>query len=393
MRIILGLILPILLVSSCNSTVNKTAQINVVHWNIKELSTDKLNKKSEQLQAVNRVLRNFKWGLLSVNELQYDKVGVPSNTYRSQGVNAEKLAKLLGHNTDDMAISFTQANTGNKAKKKNGEYLTQMSREARALADQDNFGIFPGQYSTALLSKFPIKSEIIIKDLKWREFNPKTKFRNYRRTNKGRLPTSIELFDKSFSHIIIDVEGIEVNVIGLHTVPAFGFGNKRTPNMDRNRDQLRFLEWYLTGGTDIPVKMPKRYEHIRPLEKDAKFIAMGDWNVSIYDNKSGSLVLKRLFNSVNLWLGKPPHTHESQHFGQKRNKLTLDYIAYRGLKLKDAGVYRPDDTKGTCINYKDIPASIKTTRYKIDENKCFNEDAVDVKTASDHFPIWASFEL
>ncbi|EQC49786.1 endonuclease/exonuclease/phosphatase family protein [Bacteriovorax sp. DB6_IX] len=378
---------------SCSSFKNKKATVNVVHWNIKELTTQKLHQDNKQLNAVKDILGEFKYNLLSINELQYDLPNVPKRDYRTKGRNAEVFAKSLKMEPMEHAISFNQANTGNKAKKFKGQYLTKMTKQARKLADQDNFGLFPGQYSTALISKFPIKEEVIIKDLKWREFNKNVKFSKFRRPNGRRIPTGLELFDKTFTDSIIEIEGKEVHVITLHATPAFHFGNRRSPNYERNRDQLRFLEWYLTGGTDIPVKLPKKYSHIKPLNKDAIFIAMGDWNTSIYANNKGSEVLRRLFKSVNLWMEKPIHTHENQNFSAKRLKLTLDYIAYRGLKLVDAGIYYPNEEEGSCMKYSELPKALKSRTDKISADKCFNSDSVELKLASDHFPIWASFEL
>jgi len=386
-------IITILLLTSCSSFQNKKGKISVIHWNIKELSTLKLNKQNEQLKAVKNILDEFDYNLLSINELQYDIPNVPNEMYRTNGQNAEAFSSLIKKDPMEHAISFTQANTGNKAKKYKNKYLTKMNKRSRKLADQDNFGIFPGQYSSALISQYPIKEERIITDLKWREFNKKISFAKYRRGNGRRIPTGIQLFDKSFTDSIIEVDGKEVHIITLHAVPAYHFGNKRSPNFERNRDQLRFLEWYLTGGTDIAVNLPKKYSHIKPLKKNAAFIAMGDWNTSIYANNKGSEVLRRLFKSIDLWVKKPIHTHEAQNFGKKRLKLTLDYIAYRGLNLVDSGIYYPNEEEGSCVKYEDLPKSMRSRNHKVAKDKCFNDKSVELKRASDHFPIWASFEL
>lgn len=391
---IINLTLLVTLLSSCSLFQKSEDVIEVVHWNIKELDTQKLAEDNEQLEAVKNILDEYNFDLLSINELQYDKKGIPDQFYSSEGKNAEKLLTKLDKETMDYAISFHQANTGNKAKKNSkGKYLTKMNRQARKLADQDNFGIFPGQYSTALISRFPIKHEVVIKDLKWREFNRKIDLSKYKRPNGRRIPTGLELFDKTFNDTIIEVNGQEVHIITLHTVPSYHFGNKKSPNYKRNSDQLRFLEWYLTGGTDIPVQLPERYKNIKPLPPTAKFIALGDWNTSIYENNEGSQVLRRLFKQVKLWIERPAHTHETQHFGKKRLKLTLDYIAYRGLNILDAGIHYPKEDSGTCITYESLSKKLKSRSEKIDPKKCINEESVELKMASDHFPIWAKFKL
>ncbi len=386
-------LLTVISLSSCSLFTSQREQINLVHWNIKELTTKKLDDKNHpQMKAVENVLQNLDYNVLSINEIQYDLPNVPSDKYKTTAKNADKLARRLGGNPDNMAISFNQANTGNNAKKFKGRYFEKMTRKSRKYADQSNFGIFPGQYSTALLTYHPIKEEIVLQDLKWKDFNKKISTIRFKQANGKALNKNIELFDKSFTDSVIEIQDKEVHIITLHTVPAYHFGNKRTPNYYRNRDQLRFLEWYITGGTDIPVKLPKKYSHIKPLKKTDRFIIVGDLNVSIYDSKPGSDVLRRIFRQAKLWIRKPDHTHEAQHFGEKRMRMLLDYIAYRGLKLVDSGIYYPVENEGSCLKINELPRSMRPKGKRSDET-CFNEDTVELKKASDHFPIWAKFTL
>ncbi len=383
------------LLLSCSTLISQREQLNIVHWNIKELSSQKLrNPNNTQVIAVQNVLKNLEFNVLSINELQYDLADKKINSLK-EGMNAELLASKLGGDPSNMAISFNQANTGNNAKKYNGKYLTQIDSKARSFADQVNFGIFPGQYSSALLSYHPIKEEITISDLKWKDFNKKVNLSRFRLANKKKIPKDIELFDKSFTDSIIEFSDKEIHIITLHAVPAYHFGNKKTPNYYRNRDQLRFLEWYITGGTDIPVKLPSKYAHIKPLSKDDRFIIVGDFNASIYDSKPGSDILRRIFKQAKLWIERPEHTHEAQHFGQERSKLLLDYIAYRGLRLRDAGIYYPPENEGSCLKIGELPSSMKPKGQMktFSEDACFNEDTIELKKASDHFPIWAKFTL
>ncbi len=365
--------------------------INIVHWNIKELDNQKL-KDPSKIRNIKSVLSNLEYNILSVNELQYDLDGVPNYKYKTIGKNAETLAKELGSDVGSMAISFTQANTGQNAKKEKGNYLTKNTIHARKLADPINYGLFPGQFSTALLSYYPIKEEIVIKDLKWNEFNKDINYNKYKDNNRKPFKRNPELFDKSFTDNIIEVEGKEVHIISLHAVPSYHFGNKWSANYDRNRDQLRFLEWYITGGTDLSVKLPKRFKHIKPLKKNSRYIIMGDFNVSIYSDNPGSKILKRIFQTTKMWLQSPSHTHEIQRFEDKRNPLLLDYIGYKGLTLIDSGIYYPKENDGSCLSFSELPKQLKP-RSNFTKKDCYNEDLVELKLASDHFPIWAKLKL
>ena len=379
-----------ILCMGCSHLKNEEPGLKVVHWNIKELSSKKLNSP-ERMKPILNVLENLEFNVLSVNEIQFDLPGVPNHKYQSFGKNAEKLGKLLKKDTDSMAISFNQANTGKRARKYKGHYFTQNTSKARKHADPQNYGIYPGQYSIALLSYFPIKEEITIKDLKWREFNKDIKLSKFKDILGKEVNKDIELFDKSFTDSIIEYENKEIHIITLHTVPAYHFGNKKTPNYERNRDQLRFLEWYLTGGSDIKVNIPQKYK-IKHLNENDRYIIMGDFNTSIYADNPGSKVLKRIFKTSNLWMKKPGHTHENQTFDDKNNPILLDYIAFKGLKLVSSGIYRPKINEGACMEFSELPKTVRP-RSRFTKRDCYNEDLVYLKEASDHFPIWAKFKV
>lgn len=365
---------------SCSSNQTRENEIKLVHWNIKELDNTKLRKKNDQLTSVKNILTKLDFDSLSINEIQYDL----------RGDNMELLLSQLKEDTSEFAVSFAKANTGNKAKKINGKYT-----KDRKNADPVNYGLFPGQYSTGFASKHPIKEERIISDLTWKEFNPAIDLSKYKATNGKPLPKDMELFDKSFTHLVIEAAEKDVHIILLHAVPSYHFGNRSTPNYERNRDQLRFLEWYVTGATNFNVKMPKRYENLRPIHQDDRVIVMGDLNTSIYANNPGSVVLRRLFNHLSPWLKNPGATNERQTFASNRNPLTLDYIAYRGLKLIDAGIYNPetlvDKTNVFCTPPNELPKYM--TRGLDKRVTCIDDDAIELKKASDHFPIWATFKL
>ena len=365
---------------SCSSNQTRENEIKLVHWNIKELDNTKLRKKNDQLTSVKNILTKLDFDSLSINEIQYDL----------RGDNMELLLSQLKEDTSEFAVSFAKANTGNKAKKINGKYT-----KDRKNADPVNYGLFPGQYSTGFASKHPIKEERIISDLTWKEFNPAIDLSKYKAANGKPLPKDMELFDKSFTHLVIEAAEKDVHIILLHAVPSYHFGNRSTPNYERNRDQLRFLEWYVTGATNFNVKMPKRYENLRPIHQDDRVIVMGDLNTSIYANNPGSVVLRRLFNHLSPWLKNPGATNERQTFASNRNPLTLDYIAYRGLKLIDAGIYNPetlvDKTNVFCTPPNELPKYM--TRGLDKRVTCIDDDAIELKKASDHFPIWATFKL
>lgn len=409
----LSLVLPLLLISSqsCSllKNINTPNTLRVIHYNIFELDSEKIkdlplndkDKISAQLKAVKKSLAPYDFHLMSINEIEYDLAGVPFPSFHSDGTNLQTLMKWLRpeHAWD---LHFAQANTGENAKKiSKNSYATSNDPGARYYADPNNYGLFPGQYSTGLASRYPIKKRISIRNLPWKVFNPQVKLNKYRNGQKGKLPARISLFDKVFMDTIIEVNHHLVHVITFHAVPAYHFGNKKTPNYQRNLDQLRFLEWYLTGKTDIPTA--DSYKSISPLSAEDTFIAMGDWNTDINDKNPGSVVLRRFAQTHRLF---PSHsiTWESPNFNSKRLSMRLDYIFYSNdLKLENARVVRPAEErillgcgkealpahkgakKRVLVDYKDHSGQL----CHVSINKNFKT----LKDASDHFPLWAEFKF
>ena len=377
------------------------AKFRVLHYNIKEVSTEKILSMDLQFTHVKSVVSRFPFDVISINEVQYDRPGVPLKRYYLEGQNLLQLAPMIGVSSR-WNYSFNPANTGNNAKKlKNGDYVKDFSvKNSRRYADPLNFGIYPHQYSTGALFKYKKIGEEVFSKITWKEFNPKIDLTKFTGPAGEKVPDSVELFDKNFSDISLKIEGKIVHLILLHTVPAFHFGNKKSMNYLRNRDQLRFLEWYLTGKTDIPV--PPNFK-IKPLKKDAYFIAVGDFNSDIRNEKNpGSLVLKRLMKSTNPWTENISFTNESSNFAPNPLQLALDYLfVSKNIKPLSGEIYRP------LAQRKELGCKKKKWKqskgrvvvdyfHKKKKRKCYveiNKDYYTAKMASDHFPIWGEFQF
>ena len=381
------------------SCMKEGTKLTVFHYNIKELDSLKLRDKSnKQIAAVKEITSKFNFDIFSLNEIQYDLPMIPNKSLQSTGQNINILAKRLG--LSDYSAVFYPANTGMKASRdKSGNYVTNTSTaESRKLADPVNFGLFPGQYSTGALVKNDIKiiNSKNIQSIAWKDFNTGINLKEYTDANGSPLPESVKLFDKNFTDILAEKDGFKFHIILLHTVPAFHFGNKKSPNYDRNADQLRFLEWYLTGQTDINIAGLD----IEPLDSNIPFIAIGDWNTELSNNTNpGSAVLRRLQSKSTFWMPAPLEiSNESPSYAPDRLKLQLDYIAVsKHFKVLDSGTYRPKEerrelgcdkvTKGDFVRSY-TPKKTKKTCFA-----SFGEEFLSAKEASDHFPIWVKVEV
>jgi hypothetical protein len=374
----------------------------VFHYNIKELDTKKVaDQTNSQHGLVKGILKQYPIDILSLNEIQYDLPNVPNSNFHTKGENIAKLRDLF--ELDQLKYeAFYPANTGNNAiPKPDGSYYDNPGDpEARANADQVNFGTMPSQYSTGAMFKFPKVRETVITDLKWKDFNPNIDISKFAQADGKPLPEEMQLFDKNFTDAVLDINGKEVHLILLHTVPSFHFGNMKTPNYERNRDQLRFMEWYLTGSTDIKVNLSK----IRPLKKDTYFIAVGDWNVA-YDSTTqpGGAVLRSLFKKTKIWTKSEnllTFTNEGSGFEPDGMKLMLDYmVVSKNISVISGNIVHPNMKRyeAGCDRRPMQPRRgyvVKT--YKKNRKTCYvyvPMEHVMYKQASDHYPLFGTFRL
>ena len=394
------LIFLVLTISIFNLNDLEAKSFKVLHYNVKELSSIKLRRSASQIESLKFILKDLNFDLLSINEIQYDRPNIPDESFKTKAQNMDILKKHLSLN--NMFSHMSEANTGLNAKKYMDKYFTDYKDpNSRKYADKINFGIMPGQYSTGLFSKFEILSSRIIKDLKWKKFNPSIELSKFRSIDGNDIPKNIQLFDKSFTDLTLKIDNKIVHVILLHTVPAYDFGNKLSINYIRNADQLRFLEWYLTGETDFKVELS-----LPRLSKESYFIAMGDFNVSIKSKHApGAKVLKRLLNKTNPWIdkNKMTFTNEAETFAPKPMRLLLDYIiTSKNIKPIKGKILHPDFKSKSIGCFKDLKHKIPTQKdqkvvsYTHKQNKCYSiiyEDYFHFKNASDHYPIYGEFEI
>jgi hypothetical protein len=297
------------------------------------------------------------------------------------------------------------ANTGANSIPWAGQnYLTDPnSPEADHVHDRENFGVFPGQYSTLMLSKYPVLHRWNQTDLELLQVFPDFPLAKYRDFDGKPYSQNVKLFDKSLSIVDVKIGDKILKVILLHAVPINDFGVKDSINLARNIYQGAFLEWLITGKTNFPMDTTDL--DIEPLQADQPFIVIGDLNFDIDSAELAEIdhPLRRLSRNPILWMNRGMITYESSDLTFQRYRNQLDYmIAGGGVQVKEAGVYRPEpDFKDLGCHDKQPKNQNKDTVivvYKTEKKKkkcygAFNQAYVEAKQASDHFAIWADIQL
>jgi len=287
----------------------------ILTWfNARDVRSEELNHNTERMTAIGKTVENSAnqigcvfSDIVAIGEVAYDLPSVPTPECTSTGENLSKLAKNFPR--EGGTIIFPMGNIGLQAKPTpTGDYL--ISREdtekVNTYGDLVNYGLFPGQYNTGAVSYTPTKSFRVIKKVKWIDFNPHINPSTWKDASGKPIPEGCQLFDKCFIDISLTLNGNDLHLLILHTVPASGFGNAETPNLQRNKDQLAFLQWYLSGSTyfDVQNTLYEDGEPITPLSERniTHIIAMGDWNADPTDETCpGSEILRSLFDQFDFF--------------------------------------------------------------------------------------------
>jgi hypothetical protein len=411
----LALLFILFMTTTAIKTLQAAEQVRLVHYNIRELDSVKLNQglADPQIQALREIFARFPFDLLSINEIQHDEPGIPSAQFTTTAKNLDRLLELIDAGAGQFSTFLAPANTGNNAiRRADGSYETDPnSPEGRALADPVNFGVFPGQYSTGAATRFIILDAKVVTNLRWKDFRPDRDLSPFRDARGLPLdPESIQLFDKNFTDLTLLVGGRKLHFILFHAVPSHHFGNPQSMNEARNHDQLAFLEWYVTGGTSFPVMndlietgSDGQTTLIKPLASDESFILVGDLNVDVTDPvKLGAAVIRRLYTSTRPWISTPGiRTFHGSSYAPNGYQGQLDYIfSSKDLRIINAGIHSPlaNQVELGCGASLPGPTSISPGRevasYRLGDETCWVEvdrAYAQSKTASDHRLIWADF--
>lgn len=407
-----------------------------VHYNIKELTTAKLlDAQNEQINTAAKIIRNLGPDLLSINEMQYDLPDVPTPGLPGTGQNMKRLierTRLEGRDT--WSFNLAQANTGNRAKKKqDGSYATDPNGPGSAdLADVISFGTFPGQYSTGFGTRLSIEARAVYTDLKWKDWDASLQLGSLTLPNGQPAPETMELFDKNFNDTTVLLEGRTAHFITFHTVPAFGFGGSADLNIARNKSQLEFLAWYLTGQCEPSNEqsaVKSCQTDIRPLAENTPFIAVGDLNVDWSTSDGGAAVLKSLLTNarVHNWRApNPDHLFRAEE-DTKKSYITymsdgvdlgklqseLDYfVVSKHFRIANGKVSAPlswfkdhgchptrteAETKRAAAAAATPSKSVTiSTRYGDNNTRSYcvvevSKEFADYRKGSDHFPAYVTF--
>ena len=384
----------VFVISGCGSDTTKSKDlVRFALFNIWEMSTEKLTDvdssgvgQNDQLKAAAEIIQIIHPDVLVLNEIDHDidallaGNGLPLNALRFNNAYLNQGENPLSYPFVYVAPCNTGFLTG-KDLDNNGKVATEADRGSRDHGgDSYGYGVYPGQYSMAILSRYPLqnKNAHTFQKFLWKDLPDNL------------IPTEwysadeIDIFrlsSKSHWDIPVKIGNKIVHLLASHPTPPV-FDGVEDRNGRRNYDEIRMWVHYINNDSVMVDDSGIR----GGLAENESFIVVGDLNAAPQGDKleSGQRAIDQLLKHArindcgDLLVSKgaldghkpgPPKYIERRTAGWDGRGLRIDHLLpSKDLKPVSGGVYWPDATVDA-------------------------EGAAMAKKASDHRLIWLEFDL
>lgn len=326
-----------------------------------------------QAQKIAAIIQTIRPDLLLINEIDYDSDAATAKLL------AEKFFAISQGGRKPIEYPYVYAvasNTGIDS----GLDLNH-NGVLRQPNDAWGYGVYPGQYSMAIYSRYPIDVKAVrtFQRFLWKDF-PDALRPVYPDTNKSYYDdatwNALRLSSKNHVDVPIMVGEQTIHILASHPTPPV-FDGKEDRNGCRNHDEIRFWVDYLEGSASTHLVDDRAGRG--GLEKSASFVILGDLNSDPSAGDSRQEAIHSLLAHRRLIDPQPSSNEEVEaskaagntigefntaSFGRKG--MRVDYVLpSRSLTLKHAGVFWPKA----------------------------GEKNHDLVSASDHRMVWVEVEL
>jgi len=341
--------------------------LRVGQFNIWEMSTEKITQADSsgagtnpQLLAAALIIQEVSPDILVINEIDHDYDAVARG--EDLALNARRFNALYlrqGPDAVDYPYAFAApCNTGFLSGKDldNDDHVAEESeRGTREYGgDAYGYGVYPGQYSMAVLSRYPFQADSVrtFQRFRWADL-------------PGNLippgwysPDELEVFrlsSKSHWDLPVLVRGRRLHLLVSHPTPT-GYDGAEDRNGRRNFDEIRMWVHYLD---DDAVLVDDRGDHVG-LAAAESFVLAGDLNADprMPALAAGTNAIAQLLNhprvqasgrflvSEGALMGRAPGApgYFERHTALQADRtLRIDYLLPgMDLRITGGGVYWPD---------------------------------------------------
>jgi len=255
--------------------------------------------------------------------------------------------------------------------------------------DAIGFGEFHGQYSMAILSKYPIQKQQIrtFQKFLWRDL-PGMKWPIVPDTGKSyyseKAKEVFRLSSKSHWDIPIDLGDKTIHFLASHPTPPV-FDGPEDRNGLRNADEIRFWSDYIDGKEYFYDDNSNR----GGLEKDQVFVVAGDLNADPEDGDLAGNGIANLLKNKRVNSKFVPSSNGAKIASAKSGSTNAKH---RGAPEFDTGDFNDNNVGNLRVDYV-LPSS----KLKVVGGAVFwpspENDKRRLAKASDHHLVWIDIEL
>jgi hypothetical protein len=244
-----------------------------------QLQNDLAEGDDKQIQIVAEIIQRVRPGVLALQEFDYDEAGknlqLFQENYLSKSFNSSEPIHY------PYVLAF-RSNTGIPT----GLDLNN-DGETNTPEDAFGYGVYPGQYAFAILSKYPLVKDSLVTFRKflWKDmpgahlpvFDDGTSWYSEEVLDTFRLSS------KNHVDIPVTIHGKTVHVLMAHPTPP-GFDGDEDRNGKRNHDEIRIFADYISSE-----KGDYLYDdngNPASLNGNSSFVIMGDMNADPFGGSS-----------------------------------------------------------------------------------------------------------
>lgn len=376
--------------AASDSTV-RVATFNVSLYRTKsgELARDLEDGMNQEAKKLAAVIQHVRPDILLLNEIDYEE------DHQSLKLFVEKylaIGQEIGDTKRLEPIDYPHffagpSNTGfDSGLDLNGD------NKLGTPEDAWGYGRYPGQYSMAILSRFPIDTEKVrtFQNLRWAAM-PRAMQPIDPESNQPYYPEGIwkqlRLSSKSHWDIPIQIDHQTLHLLASHpTPPAFDGAEDR--NGCRNHDEIFFWKWYVDPETQDSLWIIDDSGKKGGLAPEARFVITGDLNADPVDGSGISRAIQSILNSNRVTDPRP----ESKGAEASTTRLGHANETHRGLASNDTAQFNSRSVGNLRVDY-----CLPSSNLKLIESQVFwpvpNDPMAKWVEVTDHRLVWVDVEM
>jgi len=326
--------------------VVRLATFNVSMYRDREgaLVADLADSHNEQAQLAAAILQELRPDIVLLNEFDWDAGGEALRRFHDRFLAVGQAGR------EPLLYPYryvAESNTGVPS----GFDLDHDGRSDHPVGSREygndafGYGVHPGQYAMAVLSRYPILRDRIrtFRLLRWSDMPGALIPRDWYGEAASQ---ALRLSSKNHIDVPIDVRGRVVHLLGSHPTPP-SFDGPEDRNGRRNHDEIRFWSLYLDASPDArwPVDDQGRPGGLPP---GSAFVIAGDLNSDPQDGSSRSEAIRALLAHPRVQDSPAPRSVGGTE--QSRLQGGLNPV-HRGDPAEDTADLQDDDLGNLRLDY------------------------------------------